>query len=425
MAATPNPFTPDFGRRPALLVGSQDILDDIADSLASGPAHQGYTRLLLGQRGAGKTTLLAEARELAASDGAMVLDADASTPGLLERISSAIADARELYEATARRRPRRSARVSGVSLGPVGVRWEDMPAPQSERSLRHHLESLASWAAEHQSYVLLTVDEMHAGDRDELRRLAADVQAITKVRALPLALVGAGLSEMSHTVLEDKKMTFFHRCLRKSMPPIDFDDAWRCLRLTVKEAGGVVHSDALKLMASAAADSLPYRLQSIGHHAWALSGAPEAEIDTDSASMGVQRADADIAEKIVAPMWHDLSEADQSYLAALAGCGGEALPAEIAKLLRGRSSRSLARSERRLAAAGHVSRTSRATITQAGVLTAEAVIAIAAREAEYGIRAADVPERTARGRRCNVEMPRAKARCVLPRGHSGGHRSRT
>ncbi|WP_419918880.1 hypothetical protein [Candidatus Poriferisocius sp.] len=265
---------------------------------------------------------------------------------------------------------------------------------------------------------------MHAGDRDELRHLAADIQSITKVRSLPLALVGAGLSEMSYTVLEDKKMTFFHRCLRNPMPPIAFADAWRCLRLTVKEAGGVIHNDALDLMASAAADSLPYRLQSIGHHAWTLSGAPDTEIDKDSASMAVQRADADIAEKIVVPMWHDLSETDQSYLAALAACGGEAIPAEIAKRLQGRSNRSLARSERRLAAVGHVRRTSRATIAQAGVLTTEAVVAVAAREAEYEIRATGLSPQAARRQRCNAEMPRAKARCVLPRGHSGGHRSR-
>lgn len=426
-----NPFTPDFGRRPALLVGRQALLEDMGRSLSVGPQDQGFTRLLLGQRGSGKTTILAETREAAAWSGMLVLDVDAATHGVLERISSGIADARERYESaglSTTDSARRHRWLSGVTLGPVSVRWEEMPEPRPRWSLGYHLETLSSWAAEQGSAVLLTVDEMHAGDRDELRRLASDVQSITKVKGLPLAFVGAGLPEMAHTVLEDKKMTFFHRCFRDRMPAITYDDAWQCLRLTVEDSGGVVHEDALRLMASAAADGLPYKLQSIGHHAWELSGAPDRPVDQRAAAMAVDLADEDMTEKVLIPMWHDLGETDQSYLRALAECDGEATPGEIAQQSLDVSGRSLARSERRLAAAGHVLRTEQGTVKLPGPLTAEAIWAIAATESEYDIPGADPTLRLstrAAPDRCNAPMPRAKAKCILPRGHKGGHRSRT
>lgn len=426
-----NPFTPDFGRRPALLVGRQTLLEDMGRSLSVGPQDQGFTRLLLGQRGSGKTTILAETREAAAWSGMLVLDVDAATHGMLERISSGIADARERYESAGLSTTdsvRRHRWLSGVTLGPVSVRWEEMPEPRPRWTLGYHLEMLGLWAAEQGSAVLLTVDEMHAGDRDELRRLASDVQSITKVKGLPLAFVGAGLPEMAHTVLEDKKMTFFHRCFRERMPAITYDDAWQCLRLTVEDSGGVVHEDALRLMASAAADGLPYKLQSIGHHAWGLSGAPDRPVDQRAAAMAVGLAAGDMTEKVVIPMWHDLGETDQTYLKVLAGSGGEATPGEIAQQSLEVSSRGLARSEMRLAAAGHVLRTEQGTVKLTGPLTADAIWAIAATESEYDIPGTDPsPRRSPRATfdRCNAPMPRAKAKCILPRGHKGGHRSRT
>ena len=223
-------------------------------------------------------------------------------------------------------------------------------------------------------------------------------------------------------------MTFFHRCFRDRLPFISRDDAWRCLRLTVEESGGAVHEDALRLMAASAADGLAYKLQSIGHHAWELSGSPDRPIDHRAAAMAVRLADEDMAEKVVSPMWHDLGESDQSYLKALSERGGEAMPREIAERLQGVSGRSLARSERRLAAAGHVHRTEQGAVKLAGPLTAVAIRGIAASEAEYGLADAGLALISS-GRgvsdRCNALMPRARAKCVLSRGHKGGHRSKT
>ena len=234
--------------------------------------------------------------------------------------SSCIADAKERYGAAELSRAaarRRGRRLWDLALGPVGVNWQQMPEPSPRWSLGYHLETLSCWAAGQGSAVLLTVDEMRAGDRDELRRLASDVQDIAKARGFPLAFVGPGLPEMAHTVLEDKKMTFFHRCSRDKMSSIAHDKTWRCLRVTVEESNGAVHDGALRLMAAAAADGLPYKLQSIGHHAWESSGSPERPIDDQAAETAVELAGQDMADKVVSPMWHDLGESDARRLATV------------------------------------------------------------------------------------------------------------
>lgn len=419
-----NPFTPDFGRRPAMMAGRGSLLNSATRSLRAGPSDRGFTRLLLGQRGSGKTTLLAEVRDVAASSGMLVVEVDAATAGLPQRIESAIADARERHEILSQRGSER--RVSGVQIGPVAVSWESMPQRRSRWSLGYHLERLASWSAEHGSAILLTVDEMHAGDRNELRRLAADVQSITKVKELPLSLIAAGLPEMSYTVLEDKKMTFFHRCHRDQMPDISTDEAWSCINTTIKDAGGTVETDALMAMADAVS-GLPYALQTIGHHAWELSSAPTRTIDMAAATAAVELAGRDLTEQVITPMWHDVLGTDQEVLKALAAHGGEATPREIAKTMPTTSARSLARSLGRLVSAGHACRSAHGTVQHSGTLTAAAVRRFAVAESEFDIEvprgAGSVPV-FSQAKRCGAYMPRAKARCVLTKNHRGYHRSK-
>ena len=419
-----NPFTPDFGTRPAHLASGETLLREAMSSLASGPRDTGYTRLILGQRGSGKTTILAEIRELARASGMLALGADGATSGLPARVASAIDRARDPARHTWSASPetRRGTRLSGLQIGPFGANWEEIPAPQQQWSLGRRLETLAEWASEQGSAVLLTVDEMHAIDREEARRLAADIQSITKIDGLPLAFIGAGLPEMAYTVLADKKMTFFHRCHRDRMPHAGYDGAWKCLRLTTEDAGGSADEEALDLMASAASDAIPFKLQSIGYHAWALSGAPDRAIDPPAARAAVRRAEADMSEKVLKPMWGDLADLDRSYLGALSSAGGAATPRRLADLIPHTAIRSLARAEQRLTEAGHIARSSDGVINLTGPMSRAFIQTATELEALY--RTDTAPSAPAR-RRCNAHMPRALAKCVLPPGHKGGHRSRT
>lgn len=406
-----------------MLTGRESLLRDVAVAFSAGPTERRYTRLLLGQRGSGKTTLLAEVKDIAAASGMLTVDVNASTPGLPDRISERLDQVLRGAPGTpARKRTQRY--LSGIRLGPVGLDWTEAMLPHPSMGLGGRLEEISVWAAGQGTGLLLTVDEMHGGDRRELLYLASELQRITKVEELPLALIGAGLPEMAYTVLEDRRMTFFHRCQRDPVPEVGYDDAWACFRLTIEEAGGAADPDALALMATAADGNVAYLLQSIGYHAWRLSGAPSRVIDLLSARTAVDRALLDMREQVTAPMWHDLADNEHSYLRVLATSGGEATRRAIADAVPDLSGRSLGQTERRLVSSGHVERTPRGTVRLRGILSKGAIDDLVETDTAYeSSRPATAPAGRVRAR-CNALMPRAKAKCVLPRGHGGRHRSR-
>lgn len=131
--------------------------------------------------------------------------------------------------------------------------------------------------------------------------------------------------------------------------------------------------------------------------------------------------DADISEKVLRPMWGDLSNLDRSYLGALSSVGGTSTPRRLADLIPNTAARSLARTEQRLTVAGHIARSVDGIIRLVGPLDRAFIRAATELEALYRTGA---PTGLPAGRRCNADMPRARARCVISPGHKGGHRSR-
>lgn len=416
-----NLFTPDFGQAPHLLVGRDALTRTLRAGLGGGPRDSRFTSLLLGPRGSGKTVLLNALRDAARESGWIVLPLDASTDGIHDRIGEYIEWVQETHEAVpdltgSGREERASAKFrmpafewQRAVVREVRPRW----------GLRRKLTVLASHAAQHDAAVLLIVDELHSGQRSELRRMAADLQHITKNEQLPLAFLGAGLSEMKHTLLEDNRMTFFQRCNREDMPLLGPADAARFLGRTVNDAGGAFDGDALGMLAEASG-TLPFRMQLVGHFSWLIADAPFRSIDERSASLAIQAADRQMHDEVALPTWHSLNGTEQAFMRALAELGGSAIPRDITADVTGGAA-VLARTERHLVNAGCIEVRSDGSVAFAGVITAEDMNLIVEQAARY-----EGTSEAAAGRRprCNAEMPRAHARCVLPVGHAGGHRSR-
>ena len=425
-ARPPNLFTPSFGQAPHFFVGRDAMLADLRSALNAGPDDDRFTSLLLGPRGSGKTVTLSMVEDMAAEAGWMVFSVDASTAGIHDRIREQIAWAQEQYEGIPPTddRERRTTTVSGLRLWPVSFQREVAEHVRAGWGLRRQLTTLATHAAAQGSAVLLSVDELHGGDRDELRRLAADLQHITKRAGLPLAFVGAGLSDMKHTLLEDKRMTFFHRCGRFDMPPLTASDAFRCLKKTISDAEGSFDKSALRTLAEATR-SLPYRLQLLGYHAWLISGAPFLPIDDHAAHEAVTETSRVMADRVYRPTWHDLGDSERSYLRAVAALGGTAEPRAIAEMLDHTPS-ALADIEHRLVNIGCISVRPDGQVEFGELMDIGVVNEIADRESRYG---GDEGANGARsggrpaGPRCNFLMPRAKSRCILRLGHPGRHRS--
>ena len=420
--ASNSPFSPDFGKTPHSLVGRDSLLAEVGSGLVSGPDDQRYTSILMGVRGSGKTVALNEIEDRAAAEGWVVLSMDAGTPGLLDRIVQAISQAERTYDALglSDNRTKRSVEKSiGIRLGPlVGkiATTEDREL-RSRMGLREHLTYLVQAAQQNGASVLLTVDELHGIDRTEGRRLSNDLQHITKRAEMPLAFLGAGLLELKHTLMRDRKVTFFHRCEHFDIPPLSTADAVVGFAGPIRGSGGVISDDALRL-AAGAVDGSPYRLQVIGDIAWKIAGAPDREIDLSAVKTAINAADSVMNTKISVPAWHDLSEADQGLMGAVALNGGIATSDEVA---RGSmvDKRAVSNALARLADLGYVDRPSRGVFRLTGLVPQEVILD------EIGHADDSTPSSRVFSRpKCRKFMPRAKAYCILPQDHSGGCRSK-
>jgi len=416
-------FTPDFGQEPHLLVGREGLVSSLRVGLGAGPRDPRFTSMLLGPRGSGKTVVLNHLGSLARESGWIVLPLDAGTAGVQERIIEYIGWARELHDAAPDAGADRIERTSfRVKVLPLEWQREAVREMRPRWGLRRHLTTLADHALQHRSAVLLVLDEMQSGERPELRRLSADLQHITKNEQLPLAFLGAGLSEMKHTLLDDKRMTFFARCDRRDMPPLAPVDAARFLAQTARDAGGSFDGDALPSLAEASG-SLPYKMQLVGHHAWLVAGAPDHPIDDQAAAVASREANRIMHERVSLPVWHDLNEAEQAYLRRLAELGGEGPPTQIAAGL-DISSRTLGRVLTHLVNAGCVALTPGGTVRVADVIPMAGLRQIIEQENLHGGPEARSASPKASRTKCNALMPRARARCIMTRGHAGAHRSR-
>ncbi len=416
-----NPFTPDFGQQPSRLVGRDALVASLKQGLGVGPRDPRFTSLLLGPRGSGKTVILNHLKNEARGSGWIVLSLDATTDGVHERVSERIDWARSTHESLPDDDSDVTSRTSSsLKVPPFTWEREATRTLRGKWGLRRQLTTLAEHAAANDTAALLVIDEIHSGDISELRRLAADLQHIIKDELMPLAFLGAGLSEMKHTLLEDKRMTFFARCNRGDMPPLSSVNAHRFLKETVTEAGGAFDNAALDTLV-ASVGSLPYRMQLLGHTAWDAAGAPANPIDDSAAALAVTEADRLMHERVALPAWHSLAETEQAYLTALAGFGGEATPRQISQSL-SLNPKTLTRAWRHLENAAYITTDSDGRVRTADVIPVDSVNRVAAEEAmhTYDAPAAQQPSEP----RCNAWMPRARAKCVLSLGHAGRHRSR-
>ncbi len=392
-----NPFTPDFGQSPTLLIGRDALLARVGTSLSSGPRHPGFTTLLLGPRGSGKTAVLNSAADAAKQHGWLVISVDSGTPNVLERIGHAL-DRLE-------------------QLGTTGQTLDN----------RYRLSRFAEKAAEHEAGVLLCVDEIHSGDRIEMRRLGDDIQHITKRESLPLALMGAGLGELRYGLLADRKMTFFQRCHREDVGLLSPEDITDGIRSTVRSAAVSISEGALDAVLSVG-HITPFHMQVIGSKMWTLAGAPDFEITEWAAREAIRLALPEVHEKVHEPAWYDMTPASQRFLYALAEFGGVCDARDIIDKT-SLSRKTYIDARRRLEYGGYIRVDDQSRVRVSGLMPMDSVLRLAMKDYPDGSDWQDQDDEKRNGRpaaiaRCDKKMKRVDGRCILPRGHSGGCRSR-
>ena len=351
-----NPFSPTFGSTPPLLAGRDQVLGRFSDAMDTGPTHPDYTLLVTGDRGTGKTALLNVLEAQAADRGWMFITAAASA----EPVSVRIMSEAQRYLAQMKG-GRGSTRVSSVSMMGIGVSLD--PAPQGidpASGLLAVLEDLGELLADRGGGLLITVDELHDVDRDDVRNVASAVQIVTRRRQRPMAFAAAALPLVEDTHLADPNMTFLQRCSRARLGLLDAVETRRALRQPIVDRGSAIGDDALAEAASLTL-GYPYMIQLVGFHSWEMRDNPDAPISLANVRAGAVVAETAMVDQIAGPIWNRLSPMDRRFLAAMLADEPDSSMADIAARLQ-RSVQYARTYRRRLIAAGAISTTAKGRV---------------------------------------------------------------
>jgi hypothetical protein len=319
-----NPFRPTAGSTPPLLVGRDDVLEEFGGSLDDGPGSPARLALFTGPRGIGKTVMLTEADNLAVQRGWVTL-AETATRGMVLRLQHATT--RVLRELDPAAVPSRS--ITGLTLPVVGGGLTMSTPPVEVVEWRSELGRLLDVLERNGTGLLITVDEVHAGARDDLRDLAAIVQHLIR-EDRDIALAMAGLPSTVSDLLNDEVLTFLRRASRFELDDVPLDHVARALQRSIADSGCTIDDDALQ-EATNATGGYPFMIQLVGFHVW--RSAPTSHIDLAAAREGVAAARKRLGSLVHETSLADLSNVDRTYLVAMAQDEGESSTGEVARRL--------------------------------------------------------------------------------------------
>jgi len=318
-----NPFHASFGVSPPLLVGRDELLEDFVEALEDGPGSAGRATLYTGARGAGKTVMLNAVEERARERGWLIVS-ETATPGFVSRMTQQhLPRLLRDFDPKAVQR-----RMSGVSapLNIGALTWNTIEAHVVQAGLRNQLEMLTDLLAEHSTGILITLDEIHHNQIEELRELATVVQHAFRENR-ELAFAGAGLAASVSDVVNDDVLTFLRRAERHTLGPVARADVQRAFREPIQAAGRSIGEEALQIMVDGAR-GYPFMLQLVGAQTWRLN--PDAaEITVDDATRGVTRARRRLGALIHEPALSAASDIGKSFLLAMAQDDGPSKMADI------------------------------------------------------------------------------------------------
>lgn len=315
-----NPFKPSAGATPPLLIGRQPVIDSIADSFNEGPGAPGRLTVFTGARGVGKTVMLNEVEEVANSKGWLSIN-ETATAGLVARIEEHLTHIAE----ERKRRPRR--RVTGITL-PLrmgGVRTE--VTPELAVDVRRRLTSLLDDLKRSGSGLLLTIDEVHAAARTELREIATITQHLIR-EDREFALVMAGLPSAVSSLLSDDVLTFLRRADKQVLSDVPIDEVHDALVATIEANGRTIDQDAGH-QAAEATGGYPFLVQLVGYHVWRSTTATHISLATTLD--GITAARRRLGSLVHETALNDLSDVDRTFLMAMSPDNGPSRMRDILK----------------------------------------------------------------------------------------------
>ncbi|OIQ83202.1 hypothetical protein GALL_350030 [mine drainage metagenome] len=343
-----NPYTPNAGARPDVVVGRDDQLasfDILLRRLARGRSEQ--SMIITGLRGVGKTVLLGQFRDKALAANWAVVEQEVSKhDDSAFRLETALRLRAALLQLAPRARWtdrfHRAAAALGsftVTVDPTGKLQAGLNVDAVEGLADHGdlvmdltdvLVTIGEAAQDHGRGVVMLFDEVQFLTKAQLEAL---IMALHKTvqRGLPVTMVGAGLPQMAELAGDAK--SYAERLFTfPTIGTLDGDGSRRALREpAVLE--GVEFDDAALDRAVEVTGGYPYFIQELGYAVWGVAEhSPITRRDIDDA---VDLYEAKLDSSFFRVRLDRASELQRAYLRAMAQLGPEPQKAsDVAALLR-------------------------------------------------------------------------------------------
>lgn len=329
---TQNPFTPGFAKIPKELLGRDEVLAALDDALERAALDHYMSRpiLLYGPRGMGKTVLLIEAaRRAGESFGWPALQVEVSERTPLPDVIAAEAESLrqvieqappghrfEFDEAILR------AQVPGVGAE-LRVKRKGVAQGPSVPTLKSSLSALASLALDHETGIILTIDEIQAADPGELKDVLSVIQ-LAEQRDWPMVVVAAGLPTIRDVGRGDTTFSlgYLERAEWHEINLLDRSQTLQALQGPAKAAGRPMTTEAAEILAEACG-GYPYAIQLYGQHAWRAATGSRT-IGVEAAKTAVPRAERELERGLYEGRWAHTTPREQEYLTAVAQLKEEA-----------------------------------------------------------------------------------------------------
>jgi hypothetical protein len=333
-----SPYSPGFGKRPAVFVGREAQLARAAATLTkvdNTRTSTGGAMVLVGLRGLGKTVTLGAVADDAAARGFITaiaqLDRVSDVPQqVAEKVARAVAP---LESATREKlwRPfserlkalsiELNAGIVKVTSGPPTTSTRESRASRRQLLTDVLVEGTHLAVAHDQKGLALFLDEIQEARADDLVVLTNALQEAGRVADTPLAVFGAGLVTTPDRLMESA--SFAERFDYQRLAPLEDDDALRALVQPALDHGVSWESAAAERLL-AEANGSPYLIQLLGDEAWTIA-APERgrTITLAEAEQAAVQVQAALHDGMFRGRWNKATPVERLLLTSMAVAANE------------------------------------------------------------------------------------------------------
>jgi hypothetical protein len=345
--AIDNPYTPNAGATPEILVGRDEQTEAfrmLLKRLARGRVEQ--SMIVTGLRGVGKTVLLNRFAELAHEAEWEVIEFEASKNDesvfrrtMFSQLKAALLrlSPRAKWTELGRRAAAvlSSFAISVDQIGTWSVSWDVEPAEGSADhgdlalDLTDVMVAVGEAAREAKKGLVILIDEVQFL---QSAQLAALIQAIHKTvqRKLPVTFVGGGLPQIAELAGDAK--SYAERLFK--FPAIGSLDAPEARRALVEpaEAEGAIYEPAAVDLVLEITRGYPYFIQELGYQVWTVATANR--IYREDVLMAQEAYDAKLDSSFFRVRLDRATPLQTAYMRAMAELGPEPQKAaDVARLL--------------------------------------------------------------------------------------------